>query len=121
MFSSVSLAVRSALRRVVVISSVLGAGVLGTVLPSASAIAQKPGGILRITHRDSPASMSIHEEGTISVVLPMMGVFNTSSCSTSTSGRTASTASYPTWPRSGRGARTARRSTFALAQRRHMA
>jgi peptide/nickel transport system substrate-binding protein len=41
-----------------------------------SAWAQKPGGILRITHRDSPASMSIHEEGTISVVLPMMGVFN---------------------------------------------
>src|SRR5690349_17012308 len=36
----------------------------------------KHGGILRITHRDSPASMSIHEEGTISVVLPMMGVFN---------------------------------------------
>ena len=34
------------------------------------------GGVLRITHRDSPASMSIHEEGTISVVLPMMGVFN---------------------------------------------
>src|SRR5471030_62940 len=45
-------------------------------LPPASAWAQKPGGILRITHRDSPASMSIHEEGTISVVLPMMGVFN---------------------------------------------
>lgn len=38
--------------------------------------AQQRGGILRITHRDSPASMSIHEEGTISVVLPMMGVFN---------------------------------------------
>jgi peptide/nickel transport system substrate-binding protein len=38
--------------------------------------AQKSGGVLRITHRDSPASMSIHEEGTISVVLPMMGVFN---------------------------------------------
>ncbi len=49
---------------------------LAAVLPSASAVAQKPGGILRITHRDSPASMSIHEEGTISVVLPMMGVFN---------------------------------------------
>ena len=31
---------------------------------------------MRITHRDSPASMSIHEEGTISVVMPMMGVFN---------------------------------------------
>src|SRR5262245_14419179 len=38
--------------------------------------AQSRGGVLRITHRDSPASMSIHEEGTISVVLPMMGVFN---------------------------------------------
>lgn len=41
-----------------------------------TAWAQKPGGILHITHRDSPSSMSIHEEGTISVVLPMMGVFN---------------------------------------------
>ena len=40
------------------------------------ALAQKPGGILKIYHRDSPASMSIHEEGTIGVILPMMGVFN---------------------------------------------
>jgi peptide/nickel transport system substrate-binding protein len=40
------------------------------------AAAQKSGGILRIYHRDSPASMSIHEEGTIGVILPMMGVFN---------------------------------------------
>ena len=40
------------------------------------ASAQKSGGILRIYHRDSPASMSIHEEGTIGVILPMMGVFN---------------------------------------------
>src|SRR5690349_11248775 len=46
------------------------------IAPFGSASAQKQGGILRITHRDSPASMSIHEEGTISVVLPMMGVFN---------------------------------------------
>ena len=44
--------------------------------PSGDAWAQQPGGMLRITHRDSPSSMSIHEEGTISVVLPMMGVFN---------------------------------------------
>ena len=50
--------------------------VLALALPIGSAWAQKQGGILRITHRDSPASMSIHEEGTISVVLPMMGVFN---------------------------------------------
>ena len=40
------------------------------------AMAQKPGGILRVYHRDSPATMSIHEEGTISAVMPMMGVFN---------------------------------------------
>ena len=46
------------------------------VVPFGPAWAQKQGGVLRITHRDSPASMSIHEEGTISVVLPMMGVFN---------------------------------------------
>jgi peptide/nickel transport system substrate-binding protein len=45
-------------------------------LPADSAWAQQRGGILRITHRDSPSSMSIHEEGTISVILPMMGVFN---------------------------------------------
>jgi peptide/nickel transport system substrate-binding protein len=38
--------------------------------------AQKQGGILRVQHRDSPSSMSIHEEGTISTVLPVMGVFN---------------------------------------------
>ena len=38
--------------------------------------AQKPGGILRMPHLDSPASMSIHEESTISTLGPMMGVFN---------------------------------------------
>ncbi len=38
--------------------------------------AQKQGGILRVYHRDSPAHMSIHEEGTISIVMPVMGVFN---------------------------------------------
>ncbi|MFO1027554.1 MAG: ABC transporter substrate-binding protein [Acetobacteraceae bacterium] len=53
----------------------LGAGLLPSEL-WAAAETPKRGGILRITHRDSPASMSMHEEGTISVVLPMMGVFN---------------------------------------------
>jgi peptide/nickel transport system substrate-binding protein len=52
------------------------ATLLAAALPFDSALAQKQGGVLRITHRDSPSSMSIHEEGTISVVLPMMGVFN---------------------------------------------
>jgi peptide/nickel transport system substrate-binding protein len=41
-----------------------------------TAAAQTPGGILRVYHRDSPASMSIHEEGTVGVIMPMMGVFN---------------------------------------------
>src|SRR6266481_2602038 len=40
------------------------------------AISQKQGGILRVFHRDSPASMSILEEGSISAIMPMMGVFN---------------------------------------------
>ena len=40
------------------------------------ALAQKPGGVLRVYHRDSPASMSIHEEGTYSVIMPIMPVFN---------------------------------------------
>ena len=46
------------------------------VLAASAASAQQSGGILRITHRDSPASMSIHEEGTNSVLVPMMSVFN---------------------------------------------
>src|SRR5205085_1350557 len=46
------------------------------VMAAAPATAQQPGGILHIAHRDSPASMSILEEVTISVVAPMMPVFN---------------------------------------------
>ena len=45
-------------------------------LPMGPATAQQTGGILKFLHRDSPASMSIHEEATISTVAPMMGVFN---------------------------------------------
>ncbi len=40
------------------------------------ALAQKQGGVLRVTHRDSPGNLSIHEMGTVSVIMPMMGVFN---------------------------------------------
>ncbi len=49
---------------------------IGTIFLTTSAQAQKQGGILRVYHRDSPGSMSIHELGTISAVMPMMGVFN---------------------------------------------
>src|SRR6202163_2871867 len=40
------------------------------------ALAQKPGGVLRLSHFDSPASMSILEESTRATLQPMMGVFN---------------------------------------------
>jgi peptide/nickel transport system substrate-binding protein len=46
------------------------------LLFAGAASAQQSGGVLRITHRDSPASLSIHEEGTNSVVTPMMAVYN---------------------------------------------
>jgi peptide/nickel transport system substrate-binding protein len=55
---------------------IAAAGLLLVVLSGGGAQAQKPGGMLRIYHRDSPASMSIHEEGTNSVSIPMMAVFN---------------------------------------------
>src|SRR5215813_11715349 len=49
---------------------------IGAITGSAAALAQKSGGILRIPHADSPASMSTHEEATRSTATPMMGVFN---------------------------------------------
>jgi peptide/nickel transport system substrate-binding protein len=42
----------------------------------AIARAEQSGGVLHVAHRDSPASMSPLEEVTISVVAPMMPVFN---------------------------------------------
>src|SRR5271157_4616877 len=51
-------------------------GVLLALAGADAALAQKQGGVLRVYHRDSPASMSIHEEGTVGVMMPMMGVFN---------------------------------------------
>src|SRR6266566_9406614 len=51
-------------------------GLLLVLTAAGPAWAQKPGGILKMQHWDSPASMSIHEEATYSVVVPMMGVMN---------------------------------------------
>jgi peptide/nickel transport system substrate-binding protein len=42
----------------------------------ASAAQPKQGGILRMYHRDSPGSASIHEEATYSTNIPFMPVFN---------------------------------------------
>ncbi|MBV9862176.1 MAG: ABC transporter substrate-binding protein [Alphaproteobacteria bacterium] len=49
---------------------------LAAALSAGPAQAQKQGGTLRLYHRDSPASVSLLEEATISVLVPMMGVFN---------------------------------------------
>ena len=49
---------------------------LAVTLRHAPALAQKPGGMLKMYFFDSPASMSIHEEATLAGQGPMMGVFN---------------------------------------------
>jgi peptide/nickel transport system substrate-binding protein len=40
------------------------------------ALAQKSGGVLKISFFDNPAGMSLHEEPTGAALRPMMGVFN---------------------------------------------
>ncbi len=55
--------------------AVIGA-LLATISGTGPVLAQKAGGVLKIYHRDSPASMSILEEATNSTEIPMMGVFN---------------------------------------------
>jgi len=49
---------------------------LSLALAAPLAEAQKSGGVLIMSHFDSPASMSMHEEATGAVNRPMMGVFN---------------------------------------------
>jgi len=78
------------------------------LLASTAANAQKRGGTLRIFHRDSPANMSIHEEGTISVVAPIMPIFNNLVLFNQHEKQNRSTISFPILPRAGAGARTAR-------------
>src|SRR5215472_17777557 len=62
------------MRRVRALAAALLA--LLTVLGGAHAGEPKQGGILRIYHRDSPGSASIHEGATYSVNVPFMPVFN---------------------------------------------
>ncbi len=58
--------------------AVAAVGLLAGLAAVVPAAAQEPqhGGILRLYHRDSPASASIHEEATYSTVIPFMPVFN---------------------------------------------
>jgi peptide/nickel transport system substrate-binding protein len=57
-------------------SYVMTSTLLAASLVTATAFAQKRGGILQMSGFASPASMSIHEESTIAAGMPLMGVFN---------------------------------------------
>ncbi len=56
------------------VSAAAGALLLASM--GQAAFAQKQGGILRMPHFDSPASMSLLEESTVAVIRPIMPVFN---------------------------------------------
>src|SRR5207249_5806310 len=64
-----------AMRRQTQAAAIAGAMLLALAM-GGGALAQKPGGILKMYSPDSPASMSIHEESTVFAEGPMMGVFN---------------------------------------------
>src|SRR5260370_34238149 len=53
-----------------------GIALLAIATPSEGAVGQKQGGILRLSHSDSPPSMSILEESGAVTAIPMMAVFN---------------------------------------------
>ena len=55
------------------IPAAFAAGVMALADPVA---AQKSGGILKMQHMDTPPSASIHEEATVSVAVPFMGLYN---------------------------------------------
>ena len=57
-------------------SYAVASALLAALLAAGTAFAQKSGGILQMLDFASPASMSIHEESTITAGIPMMGVFN---------------------------------------------
>jgi peptide/nickel transport system substrate-binding protein len=54
----------------------LAASLLTAMFAGGAAFAQKQGGILKMYHFDSPASMSTHEEVTWAALGPTMGLFN---------------------------------------------
>jgi peptide/nickel transport system substrate-binding protein len=58
------------------VRSAVATALLVGLFASGPALAQKLGGILKTSHFDSPASMSMLEEATGAANRPMMGVFN---------------------------------------------
>jgi len=79
-----------------------------TMLMGQAALAQKAGGILKISFFDNPASMSLLEEATGAALRPMMGVFNNLVMYDQQVAQNSPNRSSPIWRRDGRGARTAR-------------
>lgn len=57
-------------------TAALAIGALCLAAVTMPAAAQKQGGVLRVYNSSNPPSLSIHEEGTIATVMPMMSVFN---------------------------------------------
>jgi peptide/nickel transport system substrate-binding protein len=66
-------ALKSLVRHALLPAAAAIAALLGL---SVAALAQKPGGTLRIFHLDNPPSTSIHEEFAPAAVVPFMPVFN---------------------------------------------
>lgn len=58
------------------ITRLIGGGLLAAALLVSAAQAQKRGGVLTMPLIDTPPSPSLHEEATVSVVVPFMGMFN---------------------------------------------
>src|SRR5881394_2574924 len=57
-------------------AAAVAGGVVFGLSNAAQTFAQKQGGILKLSHFDSPASMSILEESTRAALQPSMGIFN---------------------------------------------
>src|SRR5258708_30325001 len=53
-----------------------GAGAAARAGPPRAGLAQKRGGILKMYHRDTPPTLSIHETATNSTMIPIMPVMN---------------------------------------------
>jgi len=54
----------------------LGLAAAAMAMMAGPSLAQKSGCVLKIQHMDTPPSASIHEEGTVSTVVPFMGLYN---------------------------------------------
>jgi len=81
------------------------ASALSLTLAGPVAEAQKSGGVLIMSHFDSAASMSMHEEAMGAVNRPMMGVFNNLVMFGRMWRKTAWHRSFRTWRPAGRGTR----------------